>query len=93
MKIDQIYIHQLYDTSNYDYDIAVARLTKRVEITDEIRPACIADKHDTVIPGTICHIAGWGYQKEGIPGPPELRKASVRLFHLMVYQSFHVKVT
>lgn len=58
VKVEKIISHPRYDSRTIDYDIALMKLSEKVEFNDYISPACLADfnfPHDT-----MCYTTGWG---------------------------------
>ncbi|KAK9751280.1 Serine protease gd N-terminus [Popillia japonica] len=66
-RVSKIIRHPQYNFHQYTHDIAVIKLSRRVEYTDFVRPICLWEgakdvDHLTRRLGTV---VGWGYDKEG----------------------------
>jgi len=61
--IEKIIIHPQYDYLNTDYDFTLVKLSKPVNFTERIAPACLPSKtadHVTDFPpGQVCIVSGW----------------------------------
>ncbi|XP_033121873.1 ovochymase-1-like isoform X2 [Anneissia japonica] len=64
-QVDSIIIHDQYNIGYvYDFDIALVKLKKQVQLTDYVRPVCLPDGSDVYMPGTVCYVTGWGETKD-----------------------------
>ena len=52
--------HPLYSYVDHRHDIALLRLDSPVELTDTIRPACLATEDNELEIYHTCHAVGWG---------------------------------
>ncbi|XP_078283169.1 transmembrane protease serine 9-like [Rhinoraja longicauda] len=76
--IKRIKIHP--HATNYDYDVALLELSKPVEYTDFVQPACLPAA-TTSISGQICTTIGWGQTDENAGRlSNELLKTEVKVF-------------
>ncbi|PAA49385.1 hypothetical protein BOX15_Mlig029509g1 [Macrostomum lignano] len=58
VRVDKIISHPRYNSRTIDYDIALMRLAEKVDYSENISPACLADFD---FPGeTLCYTTGWG---------------------------------
>ncbi|XP_062046028.1 chymotrypsin-like elastase family member 3B [Lepus europaeus] len=61
---EKIVVHPDYDASKGN-DIALLKLSRSAEVTEEVQPACLAPR-DYILPhGTECYITGWGTTSTG----------------------------
>ncbi|XP_078471546.1 enteropeptidase-like [Lampetra planeri] len=80
-SVNRIFIHERYNGSSHDYDIALMELSERVSFTDYIQPVCLPPRFQKFpYPGKSCFISGWGTLFEGGYTPDRLQEASVEIF-------------
>ncbi|XP_076799209.1 enteropeptidase isoform X2 [Arvicanthis niloticus] len=77
--VDQIVINPHYDRRRKVNDIAMMHLEFKVNYTDYIQPICLPEETQIFIPGRICSIAGWGYDKTNDSTVDVLKEADVPL--------------
>ncbi|CAB4026288.1 MAM and LDL-receptor class A domain-containing 1-like isoform X1 [Paramuricea clavata] len=70
-----ITVHPQYNQTDFDYDIAVIRLSRSVQFTQRIKPVCINTGIDFT--GQRCYISGWGRLQSGGSRPDVLQEAQV----------------
>ncbi|KAH8340519.1 hypothetical protein KR059_000426, partial [Drosophila kikkawai] len=58
IKILIIILHPKYRSSAYYHDIALLKLTRRAKLSDQVRPACLWQVPELLIPSVVA--AGWG---------------------------------
>ncbi|KAG1704749.1 Serine proteinase stubble [Nymphon striatum] len=68
--------HQLFDPRTYEYDLALIRLSERVEFRRNIVPVCLPKPEHTFI-GEEGTVAGWGRLYEGGPPPSIIHEVKV----------------
>lgn len=56
------YIHA---ASSFNRDIALIKLSKPVQLTDDVGVICLPTSDEQVKPNAICLSAGWGRVEEG----------------------------
>lgn len=61
----EVILHPGYGTFGYDADIALIRLSERVEFSDFVRPACLAESVNETKEYHRCMVSGWGDTREG----------------------------
>ncbi|XP_078471544.1 cubilin-like isoform X1 [Lampetra planeri] len=84
-SVNRILIHERYNRSSHDYDIALMELSERVSFTDYIQPVCLPHRFQKFpYPGKSCFISGWGTLFEGGYTPNRLQEASVEIFKTCV---------
>nr|XP_061807655.1 chymotrypsin-like protease CTRL-1 [Nerophis lumbriciformis] len=59
-EVAQIIIHPDYNSTNFNNDIAVMRLSSPLSFTNYIRPICLASNASQFNNGTLCWASGWG---------------------------------
>jgi hypothetical protein len=61
-KVCDIKVHQGYNRLTYLNDIALLKVCCKIDFSNYIRKACIAQSGDEIYyrPGTNCFVAGWG---------------------------------
>ena len=80
-KVCGMTVHPLYDDEIVDYDFAILRLNKPVEIGPRAVPACLANSSmagDTLTNETVT-VSGWGALVENGFGPDELHSADIQV--------------
>ena len=73
--------HPLYDDHTVNYDFAILRLKKPVELGPRAVPACLANSSmagDTLTDETVT-VSGWGDLEEDSYGPDELHSADIQV--------------
>ncbi|XP_050394188.2 transmembrane protease serine 3 [Patella vulgata] len=58
--VQKIIVHEAYNTSTAENDVALLILSTNMMYSNYIRPVCLPDDNESVPVGTICYIAGWG---------------------------------
>jgi len=69
--------HHKYNANMYDYDYAMVKLDRPVEMNKCVGPVCLPDKK--VNPGSTCWISGWGSEKVGGSMNTILQQAPVKI--------------
>lgn len=59
-RIAKVYEHEYFDTSTFDFDIAVLEMSKSVEFGPKVQPACLPQAQFEDYSGKSGLIAGWG---------------------------------
>ncbi|PWA32570.1 hypothetical protein CCH79_00015075, partial [Gambusia affinis] len=80
-RVQQIHLHQYYDSESHDYDLALLKLDRPAYalLTGHARPACLPPATHQLEPGLLCWVTGWGAQQEGGNANNVLQKVDVRL--------------
>jgi len=74
------YEHPKYDDYTFDYDIALIKLSKPMQMNGCVGTVCLPrNAQDDVPAGTKCWITGWGTLTEGGKSPSILQEAEVSL--------------
>jgi len=68
--LSKIYIHENYNPTTSQNDIALLILNKNVKIGDQVQVACLPTK--PVADDATCYATGWGILKEGGRGQPAI---------------------
>lgn len=88
IEIVSIVRHPQYKPTAKYYDIALFRLERRVTITDNVRPACLWQRHDIEYASAIA--TGWGLTRDRGSPSNELLKVSLRLIdNSRCFKLFH----
>ena len=77
MQIEKIVLHEQYDSSNFDYDIALIKLSNPISYTERVKPVCLPPAGLDVNVGTKCWVTGWGKLDESGSFPKRLYQAEV----------------
>ena len=78
-KIAKIILHEQYDSSNFDYDIAMIKLSSPISYTERVKPICLPSSGLDFSAGTQCFVTGWGKLGESGSFPKHLYQAKVPL--------------
>jgi len=78
-RASEVHVHPQYNTENQDYDLALIRLEKKVNLNERVRTACLPGGKTNFPVGTNCTISGWGKLEEFGDGPAILQQAQVPL--------------
>ena len=76
----EVHVHPNYNKENQDYDLALIKLEKKVQLNERVRTACLPGAKIQFPIGTMCSISGWGKLEEYGDGP-----AVSQLFKLSKY--------
>ncbi|XP_058517011.1 proproteinase E-like [Ochotona princeps] len=62
ITVEKAIVHPQYDSNDVakGYDIALLKLSKCAELTDEVQPACLPPAGYILPHGTECYVSGWG---------------------------------
>ncbi|XP_078033116.1 trypsin-2 isoform X2 [Augochlora pura] len=63
--VAEIHVHQDFDSSTLQNDVALLRLKVPFKLTEEITPIRLAVEPPKT--GTVCQVSGWGYPSEDYP--------------------------
>uniref|UniRef100_A0A8C4ZLC2 Transmembrane protease serine 7 n=1 Tax=Gadus morhua TaxID=8049 RepID=A0A8C4ZLC2_GADMO len=86
-EIQHVVVHEFYDASTFDYDVALLRLRRPwpASLAPLVQPVCLPTPSFTPGPLRPCWVTGWGYRSEGGSKggskvlPAVLQKAQVSL--------------
>ncbi|XP_010142877.1 PREDICTED: transmembrane protease serine 11E-like, partial [Buceros rhinoceros silvestris] len=78
-SVKTIIIHEKYRYPEHDYDIALVKLSNRVEFTSSIHHVCLPEPSQTFPYDTSAVITGWGALTNDGPTPNTLQEATVKL--------------
>jgi len=67
VNIDQVFLHESYDTSTLDNDITLLKLASPVTLNDYVNIACLPQAETPA--GTDCVVTGWGDQETVVDDP------------------------
>jgi secreted trypsin-like serine protease len=79
MYISKIIVHELYNSVDYDYDIAMMKLSSPITYTERVKPICLPSSGLYFSAGTQCFVTGWGKLGESGPFPKYLHEAKIPL--------------
>jgi len=78
-KAVAVYRHPLYDADGTNFDYAMVRLDRPVEINDCVGTACLPSPDADVPAGATCWITGWGTLSGGGNTPRILQEVAVKI--------------
>ncbi|KAI4903333.1 hypothetical protein NFI96_018530, partial [Prochilodus magdalenae] len=77
-SVEQITLHELYNSETNDYDIALLKLSRPVNLSNTVQPVCLPAFDQTVPVDTQCWTSGFGTTLEGATfGSSKLMEVSV----------------
>ena len=80
LKLLDDFPHPRYDFDSITNDIALLKLERPVTPSDRVGFACLPGERDKLPEGTVCHILGWGKEKNThVFGSTVLKQAKVPL--------------
>ncbi|TSO37107.1 Transmembrane protease serine 4 [Bagarius yarrelli] len=79
VSVENILLHQAYNSVSHDYDIAMIRLASEVLPGDYIHPVCLPPYQLSVMEGDELAVTGWGVLQENGQLAEVLQKATVPL--------------
>ncbi|XP_006160530.1 coagulation factor XI [Tupaia chinensis] len=62
-EVQEIIIHDRYESAESGFDIALLKLKTPMNYTDSQRPICLPSKGDKNVIYSDCWVTGWGYRK------------------------------
>ncbi|XP_078389164.1 transmembrane protease serine 13-like isoform X2 [Cetorhinus maximus] len=78
--VSKIVTHSGYNSDTEGYDIALMKLKRPLQFTDNVRPACLPTYGQQFPEGMTCWITGFGYTHEGAPSTSNiLLEASINI--------------
>ncbi|XP_018081440.1 transmembrane protease serine 5 isoform X2 [Xenopus laevis] len=78
--VKKIIYHQKYDGRSHDYDVALVKLVKPLNYSDNMRPVCLPQYDQEFPVGTECWVTGWGHtHPDSIHMSESLKEALVPL--------------
>ncbi|XP_026542302.1 transmembrane protease serine 11C-like [Notechis scutatus] len=77
--VKTIIIHEQYQNSGHEHDIAVLQLTKSVEFTRTIHRVCLPDSNERIPYNIDAVVTGWGALSNEGETPNVLQEATVKL--------------
>ncbi|KAH8300356.1 hypothetical protein KR044_013366, partial [Drosophila immigrans] len=75
-KINRVFVHPNYSTSNFDSDIALIRFNEPVRLGIDMHPVCLPTPSETFA-GQTAVVTGWGALSEGGPVSDTLQEVEV----------------
>ncbi|XP_059181054.1 testisin-like [Centropristis striata] len=75
--VSQIIVHSGYNSTTFDNDIALMKLSRPVTFTNYIRPVCLASNSSQFHNSTPCWTTGWGRFGSDQPGADSLQEVEV----------------
>ncbi|KAK8761317.1 hypothetical protein V5799_027416 [Amblyomma americanum] len=61
-------LHSGYNDQTLANDIALLELSREVEFTEHVQPACLPTERFPSLPGATGIVAGWGYTSDSVSG-------------------------
>ena len=58
VSVSKIIIHENYDFSGDEYDIAVMIMSENAKISKYIYPICLPETNAVLKPGALCYVTG-----------------------------------
>ncbi|XP_069038517.1 transmembrane protease serine 13a isoform X2 [Lepisosteus oculatus] len=78
--VQKIILHEAYDETSHNNDIALLRLKTSVSFTANVQPVCLPTVNQVFTKNTVCWITGFGTLLEGAAqGSTNLMEASVSI--------------
>ena len=65
MQIKAIHVHPNYNISSFDSDIALLHLSDPADLTNKVKPVCLASEPNVYSPNKNYVITGWGRTENG----------------------------
>uniref|UniRef100_S4RR38 Peptidase S1 domain-containing protein n=1 Tax=Petromyzon marinus TaxID=7757 RepID=S4RR38_PETMA len=92
-SVNRILIHECYNGSSHDYDIALMELSERVSFIDYIQPVCLPPRFQKFpYPGKSYFISGWGKLFEGGKSMSMVKSIDIPTIQVM-YRDFNITET
>uniref|UniRef100_A0A3Q0R4N6 Peptidase S1 domain-containing protein n=1 Tax=Amphilophus citrinellus TaxID=61819 RepID=A0A3Q0R4N6_AMPCI len=64
LAVERIVYHTRYRPKGLDYDIALMKLAKPLQVNGSVQPICLPSHGEEFKEGTLCWISGWGATEE-----------------------------
>uniref|UniRef100_S4RWQ5 Peptidase S1 domain-containing protein n=1 Tax=Petromyzon marinus TaxID=7757 RepID=S4RWQ5_PETMA len=85
-SVNRILIHERYNGSSHDYDIALMELSELVSFIDYIQPVCLPPRFQKFpYPGKSCFISGWGKLFEGGNSINHVSRYMIQIMYLKIH--------
>lgn len=59
-KVKRIIVHELYDHTDQDYDIALIEIVEPLEFSQSIQSIGLPNTNESIPDNTMCFVSGWG---------------------------------
>ncbi|KAM7326455.1 hypothetical protein ACRRTK_014933 [Alexandromys fortis] len=79
VRIRAIRVHNNYRPTTRDNDIAVIQLERPITFTRNIHSVCLPAATQSIIPGSVAYVTGWGSLTYGGNTVTDLRQGQVRI--------------
>jgi len=80
-NVDAVFLNPKYNSKTEDWDTALIKLSREVELTDWVAPACFPKEDSSFPPGQVCITSGWGsINSEGTEWGPTLKQEYAQLW-------------
>ncbi|XP_026640823.1 transmembrane protease serine 11D [Microtus ochrogaster] len=79
VRVRAIRVHNNYRPTTRDNDIAVIQLERPITFTRNIHSVCLPAATQTIIPGSVAYVTGWGSLTYGGNTVTDLRQGQVRI--------------
>lgn len=77
ISVSQIIPHPDYDSSTFDNDICLLKLSSKVTFSNYIQPVCVTDTNTGPSDGSSVWVTGWGTLSSGGSSPNQLQEVMV----------------
>ncbi|XP_037687358.1 transmembrane protease serine 11D-like [Choloepus didactylus] len=79
IRVRRIVIHENYDTTTRENDIALMQLDRTVTFTRNIHTVCLPVATQNIQPGSTAYVTGWGSQEYGGNTVTDLEQVQVEI--------------
>jgi len=63
--VEDIILHERYDISTFDNDIALLKIKGKIQYGSAAKPICLPKQGHEFSHSRKCYLAGWGHEKDG----------------------------
>ncbi|XP_063785241.1 ovochymase-1 isoform X3 [Pseudophryne corroboree] len=85
--VQAIAVHERFDVTTYDYDVALLRLKEKFNFNDFVRPVCLPKMDEPLEPSSLCVVTGWGSTEEGGQFSSRLQQLQVPILDTKICNS------
>ena len=89
--MEAIILHERYDISTFDHDIALLKIKGKIQYGSAAKPICLPKQGHEFSHSRKCYLAGWGHEKDGGELTKALQEVEVsKFFKAIVEENYSI---